>query len=75
MRETRGNVRERGVVKMKTGEIIKDGENLFSIFGILGSVVYVKRVSGVNVTPSYELEEVLKQYRKIEIIGKEIMRI
>lgn len=51
-------------------EIIKDGENLFSVFCVLGSVVDVKRVFDVNSSPAYELEEVLKHYRKIEIMEK-----
>lgn len=56
---------------MKKGEIIRDGESLFSIFCVLGSVVYVKRATDVNDSPSYEWKEVLKRYRKIEIMGKE----
>lgn len=51
-------------------EIIKDGENLFSVFCVMGSVVYVKRVFDVNSSPVYELEKVLKYYRKIEIMEK-----
>jgi len=52
------------------GNIIKDGEDYFSIFCILGNTVYVKHVFGVNDSPVYELEEVLKHYRKIEIMEK-----
>lgn len=57
-------------MQLNNEEIIKDGENLFSVFCVLGSVVYVERVFDVNDTPSYELEEVLKYYRKIEIMEK-----
>lgn len=57
-------------MQLNKEEIIKDGANLFSVFCVLGSVVYVKRVFNVNDTPSYELEEVLKHYQKIEIIEK-----
>lgn len=55
---------------LSKNEIIKDGENLFSVFVVLGSVVYAKRVFDVNSSPTYELEEVLKHYRKIEIMEK-----
>ena len=57
-------------MELNKEEIIKDGENLFSVFCVLGSVVYVKQVLDVNDSPSYELEEVLKFYRKIEIMEK-----
>ena len=57
-------------MELNKEEIIKDGENLFSVFCVLGSVVYVKQVFDVNSSPAYELEEVLKYYRKIEIMGK-----
>lgn len=58
------------MMQLNKEEIIKDGENLFSVFCVMGSVVYVLRVFDVNSSPSYELEEVLKYYRKIEIIEK-----
>lgn len=55
-------------MQLNKDEIIKDGENFYSVFCILGSVIYVKRTLDVNSTP-YNLEDVLKHYRKIEIIG------
>jgi hypothetical protein len=58
------------MMELNKEEIIKDGENLFSVFCVLGSVVYVKQVFDVNSSPAYELEEVLKHYRKIEIMEK-----
>lgn len=57
-------------MELNKGEIIKDGENLFSGFCVMGSVIYVKRVFGVNSSPVYELKEILKYYRKIEIMEK-----
>ena len=57
-------------MELNKEEIIKDGENLFSVFCVLGSVVYVKQVFDVNSSPAYALEEVLKYYRKIEIMEK-----
>lgn len=57
-------------MELNKEEIIKDGENLFLVFCVLGSVVYVKQVFDVNSSPTYELEEVLKHYRKIEIMEK-----
>ncbi len=58
------------MMQLNKEEIIKDGENLFSVFCVLGSVVYIKRVFNVKDSPAYELEEVLKYYRKIEIMEK-----
>lgn len=56
-------------MQLNNGDIIKDGENYFSVFCVMYSVIYVKKISDVNSTPAYELEEVLKHYRKIEIMG------
>ena len=56
-------------MELNKGDIIKDGENIFSIFCVLGSVIYVQKFADVISTPVYELEEVLQHYRKIEIIG------
>lgn len=58
-------------MQLKREEIIKDGERLFSVFCVMGSVIYVKQASDVNSSPAYELEEVLKHYRKLEIIEKQ----
>ncbi len=58
------------MMELNKEEIIKDGKNLFAVFCVLGSVVYVKREFDVNSSPAYELEEVLKYYRKIEIMEK-----
>lgn len=57
-------------MQLNKDEIIKNGKNLFSVFCVMGSVVYVERVFDVNSSPTYELEEVLKHYRKIEIMEK-----
>lgn len=55
-------------MQVNKGDIIIDGEKHFSVFCTLGSVIYVKEVSKVNNTPGYTLEDVLKHYRKIEIM-------
>lgn len=57
-------------MQLNKEEVIRDGENLFSVFCVMGSVIYVERVFDVNSSPTYELEEVLKHYRKIEIMEK-----
>lgn len=62
--------RVKRMIKLSRNDAIKDGENLYSVYCVLGSVVYVKRVLDVNSNPTYELEEVLKHYRKIEIMEK-----
>lgn len=57
-------------MRLNKEEVIRDGEDLFSVFCVMGSVVYVKKVFVVNSSPVYELEEVLKHYRKIEVMEK-----
>lgn len=57
-------------MELNKEEIIKDGENLFSVFCVMGSVIYVKRVFDVKDILTYELKKVLKYYRKIEIMEK-----
>lgn len=57
-------------IMMNKGDIIRDGENYFSVLCIVGSVVYIKQIDDVNATPVYELEDILKKYRKIEIMKK-----
>lgn len=55
---------------LNKGDIIKDGEEYFSIFCVMFSVIYVKCISDIDNKPCYELQDVLKHYRKIEIMGK-----
>jgi len=55
-------------MQLNKGDIIKDGENYFSVFCVMCSVIYVKRILDVNGSPYHELEDVLKYYRKIEIM-------
>lgn len=57
-------------MRLNKKEVIRDGEDLFSVFCVMGSVVYVKKVFVVNSSLVYELEEVLKHYRKIEVMEK-----
>ena len=57
-------------MKICKNDMIKDGEDYFSVFCVMGSVIYVKRIHDVNNIPVYELEEVLEHYRKIEIMEK-----
>lgn len=56
-------------MQLNKGDIIKDGEKYFSVFCVMCSVIYVQRVSDIEKKPYYELEEILKHYRKIEIMG------
>lgn len=39
------------MMELNKEEIIKDGKNLFAVFCVLGSVVYVKREFDVNSSP------------------------
>ena len=56
-------------MKLNKGDIIKDGEEYFSVFCVMCSVIYVQRVSDIGKKTYYELEEILKHYRKIEVMG------
>ena len=56
-------------MQLNKGDIIKDGENFYSIFCVMMSVIYDKRMTEFLDSPYYELEEVLKYYRKIEIMN------
>ena len=66
----RNTIFGRWQMKLNKNDIIKEGENIYTVFRTLGSVVYVKQVFDVNSSPAYELEEVLKYYLKIEIMEK-----
>lgn len=57
-------------MQLNKDDLIKDGEIICTVFCIMGSVVYVKPFVDVKDTPSYDLKEVLKHYRKIEIMTK-----
>ncbi len=57
-------------MQLNKDNLIKDGKMIFAVFCVLGSVVYVNPFGDVNSSPAYELEEVLKYYRKIEIMKK-----
>lgn len=57
-------------MQLNKSDIIKDGEKYFSIFCVLGSVIYVQRNLDIISTPVYELDDVLKHYRKIEVMNK-----
>ena len=56
-------------MQLNKGDIIKDGEKFFSVFCVMCSVIYVQHVSDIGKKPYYELEDILKHYRKIEIMG------
>ena len=56
-------------MKLNKGDIIKDGEEYFSVFCVMCSVIYVQRVSDIGKKTYYELEDILKHYRKIEVMG------
>ncbi len=58
------------MMQLKKDDLIRDGENTFSVACILGSVVYVRRASDETSAPMIELDEVLNYYRKIEIMEK-----
>lgn len=57
-------------MQLNKEDIIKDGNNFYAVFCVLGSTIYVRKVFDVNITSSYELKEVLKFYRKMEVMEK-----
>ena len=56
-------------MQLNKGDIIKVGEEYFSVFCVMCSVIYVQCVTDTGKKPYYELEDILKHYRKIEIMG------
>ena len=61
---------EKVAMQLNKGDIIADGEHRFSVYAILGSTVYVESINNVKDSPGIDLAEVIKQYRKIEIMKK-----
>ena len=61
---------EKVAMQLNKGDIILDGEHRFSVYAVLGSTVYVESINNVKDSPGIDLAEVLKQYRKIEIMKK-----
>lgn len=57
-------------MQLNKEDIIKDSNNFYAVFCVLGSTIYARKVFDVNITPSYELKEVLKFYRKMEVMEK-----
>lgn len=55
-------------MKLVKGDLIKDGDNFYTLFCIIMSVVYVKPYVDKVHNEYIELSEVLLCYRKIEII-------
>lgn len=53
---------------LEKNDIIIDGELTLCVYCVLGSVIYVKKVIDIKYSPSYDIKEVLKHYRKLEII-------
>ncbi len=58
-------------MQLNRNDIIKDGENIFSVFCVMGSAICGKPFADVYDTSAYEMEEILKYYRKIEIMKNE----
>ena len=61
---------EKVAMQLNKGDIIADGEHRFSVYAVLGSTVYVESINNVKDSPGIDLAEVIKQYRKIEIMKK-----
>lgn len=57
-------------MQINKGDLIRDRDKMFSIFGVLGSVIYVQNAANDKSTPAHEWKDVLENYRKIEIIGE-----
>ena len=57
-------------MQLNNGDMIRDGDNMFSIFCILGNVIYAQQDQSVDGTVAYNIEEILKYYRKLEIVEK-----
>ena len=54
-------------MQLNKGDIIKDGEKYFSVFCIIGSVVYVNGLD-VNSSPGYELVRYWSIIEKLKLL-------
>lgn len=52
------------------GEIVSDSGKLYSVIGVLGTVMYIQETDAGNKKVNYQLKEIEPLFRKIEYVKK-----
>lgn len=58
-------------MKLNKGNRIKYNGSIYTVAAVLFSTVYLRAVNDGSANYDYEMQEVYKEYRDVEIIGKE----
>lgn len=58
-------------MKLNMGDRIKSNGSIYTVVAVIWSTVYLRTVNDDTVDYDYEIQEVYKKYRDVEIIGKE----
>lgn len=52
------------------GEIVADYGKMYSVIGVLGTVLYIQEIDAGNKRVDYQLKEIEPLFRKIEYVKK-----
>ena len=55
---------------IRRGEIIVDSGKMYSVIGVLGTVLYIQEIDAENKKADYQLKEIEPLFRKIEYVKK-----
>lgn len=55
---------------IRRGEIVSDSGKLYSVIGVLGTVMYIQETDADNKKVDYQLKEIEPLFRKIEYVKK-----
>ena len=55
---------------IRRGEIVSDFGKLYSVIGVLGTVLYIQETDADNKKVDYQLKEIEPLFRKIEYVKK-----
>ncbi len=55
---------------IRRGEIIVDSDKMYSVIGVLGTVLYIQEIDAGNKKADYQLKEIEPLFRKIEYVKK-----
>ena len=56
---------------IRRGEIVTDSDRLYSVIGVLGTVLYIQEIDPGKKQADYQLEEIEPLFRKIEYVKKQ----
>lgn len=55
---------------IRRGEIVSDSCKLYSVIGVLGTVLYIQETDAENKKVDYQLKEIEPLFRKIEYVKR-----